>query len=102
MSFLSNIRLSIRAKLIIPFALIILLVVAILLPVTTNLVTERVRQEADNRLKDISTSVGALLADRKGQALLSANFVSNLPEVREAQLDPAKLEAALAPQREQL
>jgi len=102
MSFLSNLRLSIRAKLAIPFVVIILLVVAILLPVTTNLVTERVRAEADHRLEQTAASVGALLDDRKGQALLSANFVANLPEVRQAESDPAKLEAALSPRREQL
>ncbi len=102
MSFLSNLRLSIRAKLVLPFLVIILLVVGILLPVTTRLVAERVSAEADHRLQQTATSVGTLFDDRKAQALLNANFVSNLPEVRQAGTDSAKLSAALSPRKEQL
>ena len=79
--------LSIRWKLTIPFVFIILLVIGVLLPVTSNLVSSRIEAEADRRLSQNAQSVAALLEESEDQALLSAQFVANLPEVLLAQND---------------
>jgi signal transduction histidine kinase/CheY-like chemotaxis protein len=81
---LARYRLSVRWKLLIPFVFIVLLVFVVLLPITRYLVTLRVEQEADRRLTQIAESVTALIHNSEKQALLSANFVSNLPEIRAA------------------
>ncbi|MCB8945252.1 MAG: response regulator [Ardenticatenaceae bacterium] len=73
--------LSIRWKLTVPFVLIILLVIAVLLPVTSRLVSRRIEAEADRRLSQNANSTAALLENYEDQALLSAQFVANLPEV---------------------
>jgi len=98
---MSRLYLSIRWKLIIPFALIILLVVA-MVPITNTLVMRRVEEEADSRLSQTATSVAALIESDERKALLSANFVANLPEVVFALADPKNLERSLLPRREQL
>lgn len=76
-----NAHLSIRWKLVIPFIVITGLVIAVLLPITTRLVARRIETEADRRLSEIAQSVAALIESSESKALLSANFVANLPEV---------------------
>lgn len=79
--------LSIRWKLTIPFVFIILLVIVVLLPVTSRLVNRRIEDEADRRLSQNAQSVAALLENSEDQALLSAQFVANLPEIILAEND---------------
>ncbi|GIV95623.1 MAG: hypothetical protein KatS3mg057_0280 [Herpetosiphonaceae bacterium] len=101
---LKNLYLSIRWKLIIPFLLITLLVIAVLLPLTTWLVDRRIEQEARRRLSEIATSVTALIENSKERAALSANFVANLPEVEAAAAIQNRIlfENALQPRKEEL
>jgi signal transduction histidine kinase/DNA-binding response OmpR family regulator len=94
-------QLSIRWKLILPFVLIIVFVVAVLLPITTNLVAQQLEAEADRRLSDTALSVARLLEQSQRQAELAANFVSNLPEV-EAITTEQEAASALAPRRGEL
>jgi signal transduction histidine kinase/CheY-like chemotaxis protein len=97
-----KVSVSIRWKLLLPFAVIILLVVAVLLPITTRLVTRRLEVEADQQLAKIAGSVASLIDSSTDQALLSANFVANLPEVEAAGDDQSRLAAALEARRGQL
>ncbi|MCI0393477.1 MAG: ATP-binding protein [Chloroflexi bacterium] len=95
-------HLSIRWKLVLPFLLITALVLVILLPTATNLVSRRIQDEADRQLSQAAESVAALLEDSEAQALLSANFVANLPEVDQAHEDLEFLTGVLAERKEQL
>lgn len=98
-------RLSVRWKLIIPFVLMIVLVLAVLLPFTNFLVSNRIEAEADNRLAQIAESAAAIMSSNEEQAMLSASFVGNLPEVRAAAAEEnaeAELEAVLIPRRDSL
>jgi signal transduction histidine kinase/CheY-like chemotaxis protein len=94
--------LSIRWKLIIPFLFIILLVIFVLLPVTTQLISRRVQDEADRRLSQEAESVAALLQNTEDQALLSAQFVANLPELTIADGNPAVMAPILDARRQSL
>jgi signal transduction histidine kinase/DNA-binding response OmpR family regulator len=81
---------------------IILLIFAILLPITTNLLSSRVEAEADHRLTQIANSAAALIENSQQQASLSATFIANLAEVRDAGEDGAGLQEILFAQREKL
>jgi signal transduction histidine kinase/CheY-like chemotaxis protein len=94
--------LSIRWKLIIPFLFILLLVIFVLLPVTTQLISRRVQDEADRRLSQEAESVAALLQNTEDQALLSAQFVANLPELTIADGNPAVMAPILDARRQSL
>jgi signal transduction histidine kinase/CheY-like chemotaxis protein len=87
--------LSIRWKLTIPLIIIILLVVAVLLPTTNTLVSRRIEDEADRRLSQGAESVAAILENSEDQALLSAQFVANLPELVLVADDPQAVGAIL-------
>ncbi len=102
MSILSKFYLSIRLKLILPFVLIIILTMGVLLPITSWLIAQRVESEADRRLGQTALSVIELIGSGKERVLLSANFVSNLSEVREASANTAKLAKILIPRKEEL
>jgi signal transduction histidine kinase/CheY-like chemotaxis protein len=99
---MSRTYLSIRWKLIIPFIVIVGLVVAVLLPISNRMLTRRLEEEADQQLAKVASSVAGLIASSKDQALLSANFVSNLPEVEAAGDNQALLAEALGSRKEQL
>lgn len=89
-------RMSIRWKVAVPFAMITVLVLAVLLPITNRLVARRTETEADRRLSEIAKSVTALIESSEEKARLSANFVANLPEVEMAGSDRGAIGAALA------
>ena len=97
-----NAWMGIRWKMVMPFLIITALVVAVLLPITTTLVARRIETEADRRLAQIAESVAALIESKEGQALLSANFVANLPEVEEAVTLDEAIGAALKARKEEL
>jgi signal transduction histidine kinase/DNA-binding response OmpR family regulator len=97
-----SIKLSIHWKLIIPFLVIIVLVVGVLLPITTTLVSGRIETEADRRLGQIAESVAALIENSEEQARLSANFVANLPDIEVANGDEFLIEEVLPARREEL
>ena len=97
-----NAHLSIRWKMVIPFLIITAIVVVILLPITTDMVAERIETEADRRLSEIAGSVAALIESSESKARLSANFVANLPEVEAADAGKTLAAEALAPLKEEL
>jgi signal transduction histidine kinase/DNA-binding response OmpR family regulator len=97
-----NLSLSIRWKLLLPFAVIFLLIVTVLLPITNRLVTQRLEVEADQQLAKVASSAAELIDSSTDQALLGATFVANLPEVEAAGEDQARLAAALDPRKGQL
>ncbi len=99
---MSNLRLSIRWKLLLPFILIIVLVLGVLLPITNRLVSQRIEDEADRQLEQTAASVAKLIENSEEQALLSASFVANLPEVRAAGSSADELGHVLPPRREAL
>lgn len=74
-------HLSIRWKLVLPFVIITILVMVVLLPFASQLVTRRIEAEADRQLTQVAQSIGALMADSEKQALLSASVVASLPEL---------------------
>ncbi|MBX3060294.1 MAG: hypothetical protein KF770_27870, partial [Anaerolineae bacterium] len=74
-------HLSIRWKLVLPFVIITILVMVVLLPFASELVTRRIEAEADRQLTQVAQSIGALMADSEKQALLSASVVASLPEL---------------------
>lgn len=95
-------RLSIRWKLLLPFLLIGVLVVTVLLPSTNLLVQSRIEEEADNRLAKTTEAVVALLERSEEQALLSATFIANLPQIRAADGMSNTFGELLLRQREEL
>lgn len=95
-------RMSIRWKVVIPFLAITGLVLAVLLPITSELVARRTEAEADRRLSEIARSVSALIENSESKALLSANFVANLPEVESADSNEERIGQALEPLRAEL
>ncbi len=94
--------LSVRWKLIVPYLLIAGLVFAVLLPVTTRIVSERIEDEADRRLVQTANSVAVLIEQSEQQALLSANFVARLPEMTEANNDTDVIQSVINSRREEL
>ncbi|MFN8402127.1 MAG: hypothetical protein U0V48_01020 [Anaerolineales bacterium] len=53
--------LNIQAKLVFPLAITILLLVAVLSPLTNRIINSRIEQDADRRLSEVAKSVGALI-----------------------------------------
>lgn len=79
----TNRYLSIRWKLVLPLALAILILV-ILSPVVSNLVTGRIEQEADRRLGESANSVQGLFENSQYLATSGAALVSTQPEILQA------------------
>jgi len=73
--------LNIQAKLVFPLAATILLLVAVLSPITTNVIGHRIETEADSRLEEIASSVGALIANSEASAKSNAALLANQPEI---------------------
>lgn len=81
--FASQRFLSIRWKLVLPLAVVILIVL-ILSPVTSQLVTGRIEQEADRRLGESAASVQGLFENSEYLASSGASLVSTQPEILRA------------------
>lgn len=92
---------SLQWKLLLPFLVIVLVVIIFLLPYSTNVVVSQVGAEADRQLLAVAESVGALMEDKEGQAVVSAQLVANLPEMAVLADEPARL-ALLEAQKTQL
>jgi signal transduction histidine kinase len=84
MDFVKTTRVSILAKLIVPFVLLAALVLLVLLPVTGRLLAGQVEEEADRQLETTAGTVGALLENAEQQALLTASFVASANTLRVA------------------
>ena len=79
--------LNIQAKLVFPLAVTILLLVAVLSPLTNQIINGRIEQEADRRLGEIADSVGALMENSETLARNNAVLLANQPEVEGAFAD---------------
>jgi signal transduction histidine kinase/CheY-like chemotaxis protein len=99
---MQSLKITIGLKLIIPFVVIIVVVVGVLLPITGNLLQTRIESEADRRLDQSARSVAVLIENSAERAQLSANFVSNLPEIEDVALEKDALAGVLVPRRDAL
>src|SRR5437016_3754594 len=99
MSRLPKAYLSVRWKLIVPFIFIIVLVLAVLLPITTGLVASQVEDQANQRLSQIADSATVLLQAQEKDVSLSAQFVANLQELQKVVIsnDQSHFRAVLDP-----
>jgi signal transduction histidine kinase len=93
--------LSIRWKLVLPLAILILIVL-ILSPVTSQLVTGRIEQEADRRLGESAKSVQGLFENSEYLATSGASLVSTQPEVLQAFYEGQPDEEAILKLKESL
>lgn len=97
---LSRRRLSIGWKLILPFVLITLLMLFVLLPAITNLISARIEAEADRQLTAVADAVGALITDSEKQVSLSATLITRLPILQTE--NSANLKTALLDSKNEL
>jgi len=99
-----NFRLSLRWKILIPFALTILIVLAFL-PISRQLVGQILEEQSDRRLEKVARSASVYIEQVEQNALLSANFVANLPELEQfgsMSLDSAAIGEILTPLKAEL
>ncbi len=87
--------LNIQAKLVFPLALTILLLVMVLSPLTNQIISGQVEEEADRRLSEIADSVGALIENSEALARNNATLLSKQAEVIEMFEDTSSAEALL-------
>ncbi|MCQ3938618.1 MAG: hypothetical protein DPW18_16450 [Chloroflexi bacterium] len=73
--------LNIQAKLVFPLALTILLLVVVLSPMTNQIISSQIEDEADRRLGEIADSVGALIENSEVLARNNAALLSKQAEV---------------------
>jgi signal transduction histidine kinase len=93
--------LNIQAKLVFPLAITILLLVAVLSPLTSRIINNSIEQEADRRLSEIADSVSALIENSEVLARNNATLLAEQPDVIAAFADldatsPALLETRTA------
>jgi len=79
--------LNIQAKLVFPLAVTILLLVAVLSPLTNQIINSRIEQEADRRLGEIANSVGSLIENSEVLARNNAALLAKQPDVINAFTD---------------
>ena len=68
--------LNIQAKLVFPLAITILLLVAVLSPLTNRIINSRIEQDADRRLSEVAKSVGALIENSEALARNNAALLA--------------------------
>ena len=73
--------LNIQAKLVLPLALTVVLLVVVLSPLTNQIITNRIEEEADRRLGEIADSVGALIENSEDLTRNNAALLSKQAEV---------------------
>jgi len=88
--------LNIQAKLVFPLALTILLLVMVLSPLTNQIISGRVEEEADRRLSEIADSVGALIANSEVLARNNAALLAKQAEVTDMFEQASSAESLLA------
>jgi signal transduction histidine kinase len=96
-----RLRLSIRWKLLLPFILL-LIVVAIFLPITTTLVAGGLEEQADVRLRQNGEAVGLLLEQSENEAFIISTLIANLPDVRSIGTDRRLAHDTLTPLKDEL
>lgn len=88
--------LTIQAKLVFPLALTIILLVLVLSPLTNQIITNRVEEEADRRLGEIADSVGALIENSEELTRNNAALLSKQVEVTRIFTDSGSTDELLA------
>ncbi len=99
--FATSKYLSIRWKLVLPLAIVILIVL-VLSPLTSQLVTGRIEQEADRRLGESAASVEGLFENSEYLATSGASLVSTQPEILQAFYQGQPYEQAILKLKESL
>lgn len=99
---LFNGYLSVRWKLIIPYLVTAALVIAVLIPVTTTIVSNEVEGEADRRLTELAESVAVLIEQSEDQARFSAQFIARLPEMIDSNLDRNTINTVMFARKDEL
>lgn len=87
--------LNIQAKLVFPLALTILILVAVLSPLTNQILASRIEDEADRRLGEIATSVGKLIENSEILARNNATLLAKQIEITNMFADNAEPEKLL-------
>ncbi len=94
--------LNIQAKLVFPLAITILVLVAVLSPLTNRIINSRIEQEADRRLAEVATSVGGLIENSEVLARNNAALLAEQQDVIAAFSDLDAASAALAENKSSL
>lgn len=76
--------LNIQAKLVFPLAITILLLVAVLSPLTNRIINSRIEEDADRRLGEVAKSVAALIENSEALARNNAALLAEQPDTIEA------------------
>jgi signal transduction histidine kinase len=87
--------LNIQAKLVLPLAITVLLLVAVISPATHNLIDSRIEEEADRRLSEVADSVGGLIENSEVLARNNASLLAKQPDVVNAFINLNASAAAL-------
>ena len=95
-------RMGVRWKLILPFVVVIALMLAVVLPLTNQLIAQRLEAEADSRLSQTAVAISDLMERAEGEALLTASLIANLPDVEALGSDRVAAATALAPRKTEL
>jgi len=97
-----SLRLGVRWKLLLPFVLIIIIVIAVVLPMTNNIIAQQLEEDADARLEQVAVAVGQLIAQSESELRITANLIANLPEVEQIGTDRITAQITLQPQKLEL
>ena len=97
-----NLRLGVRWKLLLPFALIITLVIIFVLPLINRMIATQLESEADARLEQVAVAVGQLIEQSESELRLTSNLVANLPDVEAIGTDRLTAQLTLVPQKNEL
>ena len=87
--------LNIQAKLVFPLAITILLLVAVLSPLTSRIINGRIEEDADRRLGVISDSITALIENSEVLARNNATLLAEQPDTINAFFDLASSTSSL-------
>lgn len=87
--------LNIQAKLVFPLAITIVLLVAVLSPLTNRLINRNIEEDADRRLEEVAKSVAALIENSEALARNNAALLAEQQDTINAFADPQAFSASL-------
>jgi signal transduction histidine kinase/DNA-binding response OmpR family regulator len=97
-----KLRMGVRWKLLFPFVIVILLMLVVVLPLTNQLIAQRLELEADSRLSQTAVVVSDLMERAEGETMLTASLVANLPDIKEIGSDRVAAATALSERKTDL
>lgn len=97
-----KLRMGVRWKLLFPFAIVILLMIFVVLPITNQLIAQRLEAEADSRLSQTAIAISDLMERAEGEAQLTASLIANLPDVEALGSDRIAAATSLRPRKDEL